>query len=152
MTLNATSVVTAADGGPAGIDSCPAVRGSGRDGDANPDRPGREQRSEQQLGDQLRGLDECGGDTGMSEQFDDRNEERVDGVGNRYGRDEGRQRFTQEQFLPAHRRREQRFERPLQSFSDDCRGRARQARVPGSRACRSANARTEAVRSPSWVR
>src|SRR6266496_2214451 len=71
------------------------VAGSGGEGDADPDCPERDERSEEELGEELRGVEgDSADDLGGAEADDDRNDE-VDGVGEADRRDEHRGGFSE---------------------------------------------------------
>ena len=99
------------------------VAGAGGDADADPDRPECEERGEEDLGEQLRRVeDDAADDVGGAEADADQDDE-VDGVGDRDRREECGHGFPEQQLGCADGRGENRFECSLIPFADDRVGR-----------------------------
>jgi hypothetical protein len=84
----------------------PQVVGSGGDGDADPDRPAGEERREEQLGEQVRSLQERRRHRRTGEELDAGQEQGVDDIGDDQGWDGRRERLAQQQLLAPDRRGE----------------------------------------------
>ena len=91
---------------------------SGGDPDGNPDRPAGQEGREEDLGEQIRGADQGRRHPGMSEEFDAREEQAIDDVGDRNRGEEGGQGLAQQQLLAANRSREHGLERALLTLAD----------------------------------
>jgi hypothetical protein len=100
-----------------------SVARTGGDRDADPDRPGGEQRREDQLRDDVRRPEDGRSDGGLGEQDDGGDEDEERQVRDQDGRHQRRHRLAEQELLARNRRRQHRLEGALLTLARDRVGR-----------------------------